>query len=207
MTLSVTGLDQSSYFRCRARLHLDPVFAVSDVHCSDKQAISFYESSWQSPAFSAVQLRNALSGDRDWAKQGMLRLCTLAKTWREECSGGRKGKCGWEGNVQVAAICYQKWKSSASQSFSVLSFGNKSIIIFIVELRLSSSHSITSPWQGRVDSSYGAAARTDVLQPCFACKIVHLKATLTSVSWVFQLKKKRNKINTRHANCALKQLL
>ena len=109
-TLSVMGLYQSSNFRCRARLHLDPVFAVSYVHCSDKQAISFRESSWQSPAFSAAQLRSALSGDQDWAKQGMLGLCTWANAWREESSGGRKGKWELEGNVQVADICYQKWK-------------------------------------------------------------------------------------------------
>lgn len=123
------------------------------VHCSDKQAISFCESSWQSPAFSTVQLHNALSSDQDWAKQGMLRLCTFTKAWREENSAERKGKWGWEGSVQLAAICYQKWKSSASQSFSVLSFGNKSIIFFIVELKLSSSHSITYPWQGPLGCS------------------------------------------------------
>lgn len=96
-TLSVMGLDQSSYFRCRARLHLDPVFAASDVHCSDKQAISFYESSWQSPAFSAVQLRDALGGEQDWGKQGMLRLCTLAKSLKRREWGGEEGKVGMRG--------------------------------------------------------------------------------------------------------------
>lgn len=84
-TLSVMGLDQSSCFRCRAKLHLEQFFCSNCVHCSDKQAISFCESSWQSPAFSTVQLHNALSSDQDWAKQGMLRLCTFTKAWREQC--------------------------------------------------------------------------------------------------------------------------
>lgn len=88
-TLSLMGLDQSFYFRYRAKLHLEPFFAVT-VHCSDKQAISFCESSWQSPAFSTVQLHNALSSDQDWAKQGTLRLCTFTKAWREENSAERK---------------------------------------------------------------------------------------------------------------------
>lgn len=122
MTLSVMGLDQSSYFKCRVRRHLDPVFTVSNIHCSYEQTISVCESSRHSPAFSAVQLHNALSSDQDGEKQGMLRLCTSAKAWRQESSGGRKGEWQWGGNVQVVAICYQKYKLSASRSFPVLPF-------------------------------------------------------------------------------------
>lgn len=94
MMLSIMDLDQSSYFRCRERLHLDLVPTVSCFHCGDKQAISFCESSWQFPDLSAVQLRSALCSDQGWAEQGMLGLCTLAKAWRDESRGGRKGK--WE---------------------------------------------------------------------------------------------------------------
>lgn len=183
MMLSIMDPDQSSYFRCRERLHLDLVPTVSCFHCGDKQAISFCESSWQFPDLSAVQLRSALRSDQGWAERGMLGLCTLAKAWREQ--RGEEGKVGREENVQVAAICSQKWKLSALQIFSVLSFGNNSIIILLIELRLSSSHSITSP-----DSVLLAADWKDVSKPCFAYGIIHLKPMLISMSWIFQLKKK-----------------
>lgn len=153
---------------------------MSYFHCSDKQAISFCESSWQFPDLSAVQLRRALRV----TEQGMLRLYTLAKG----TSVWRKGKEEREGIMQVAAICYQKWKLPASQSFSVLSFGNKTVIILRIELRLSSSHSITSP-----DRVLLAAAWKDVSWPCFAYGINHLKPALISMSRVLQLKKKKNK--------------
>lgn len=198
-TLPGMGLDQSYYLWCRAKLHLEPFFAVTVFMVQTNKLFAFVNhpgNPQPSVLYSCIMLSAVTRTEQSRGPQALHLHKSLKRG--EQCRG--EGKWGWEGNVQLAAICYQKWKSSASQSFLVLSFGNKSIIFFILELKLSSSHSITYPWQVPL----GCSPKRCVT----ALLSLHYSSPETNTDFhVFSFSVKKNKKKIHHAKCTLKQLL